>query len=59
MADVPALISSVFSSLSSLGQPVAPVEELRTPAVSVRASVKPEALTCLDCGARMKMLKTT
>lgn len=57
MADVPTLISSVFSSLSSLGQPATPVEEPRTPAVSVRSSIKPEALTCLDCGAKMKMLK--
>jgi predicted transcriptional regulator len=25
--------------------------------VSVRASVKPDAVTCLDCGAKFKMLK--
>lgn len=57
MADLGGLISSVYSSLSGVGQPAAPVEEERTPAVSVRASVKPDALTCLDCGAKMKMLK--
>ena len=57
MADLAGLISSVYSSLSGLGQPAAPVEEERTPAVSVRASVKPDVLTCLDCGAKMKMLK--
>lgn len=27
------------------------------PAVSVRASVKPDAVTCLECGEKMKMLK--
>ncbi len=57
MSDLPTLIQSVYGSLSGLGQPSAPVEEDRTPAVSIRASVKPEALTCLDCGAKMKMLK--
>jgi len=57
MADLAGLIQSVYTSLSGLGQPAAPAEEERTPAVSIRASVKPEALTCLDCGAKMKMLK--
>ena len=30
---------------------------IRDSAVSVRASVKPDAVTCLDCGAKFKMLK--
>jgi hypothetical protein len=29
----------------------------RQPATSIRASVKPEALTCLDCGVQLKLLK--
>lgn len=57
MSDLPGLIESVYNSLSSLGKPAEPVEEIRTPAVSVRSSVKPDSLTCLDCGAKMKMLK--
>lgn len=56
-ADLPALIQSVYTSLASLGQAPEAVEEARTPAVSVRASVKPDAVTCLDCGAKFKMLK--
>jgi predicted transcriptional regulator len=55
-ADLPKLIQSVYGSLASLGQE-APVEEKREPAVSIRASVKPDTLTCLECGAKMKMLK--
>lgn len=56
-ADLPGLIQSVYASLAALGQAREPVEEKLTPAVSVRASVKPDAVTCLDCGAKFKMLK--
>jgi predicted transcriptional regulator len=56
-ADLPGLIQSVYASLTALGQAPEPIEEKLTPAVSVRASVKPDAVTCLDCGAKMKMLK--
>ena len=56
-SDLPTLIQSVYASFASLGQAAEPAEEARTPAVSVRTSVKPEAVTCLDCGKKMKMLK--
>lgn len=55
--DLPALIQSVFHSLNSLGAPEPEVEEAPVPAVSVRASVKPHAITCLVCGQKLKMLK--
>lgn len=54
---IPGLIQSVHASLASLGHVAPPVEEQRAPAVSVRSSVKPHALTCLECGAKRKMLK--
>lgn len=54
---LPVLIQSVYTALATLGQEPAPVEEKREPAVSIRSSVKPEAITCLECGAKMKMLK--
>ncbi|MDE1915677.1 MAG: MucR family transcriptional regulator [Sphingomonadales bacterium] len=54
--DLPRLIESVYASLAGLGKE-APVEEKREPAVSIRSSVKPDALTCLECGTKMKMLK--
>ena len=55
--DLPALIQSVYGSLSRLGEEPAPVEEKREPAVSIRSSIKPDAVVCLECGARFKMLK--
>jgi predicted transcriptional regulator len=54
---LPVLIQSVYTSLAGLGQAPAPVEEKREPAVSVRSSVKADAIACLECGAKMKMLK--
>lgn len=56
-ADLPTLIKTVYASLAGLGKPAEPVEEPREPAVSIRSSVKPNRLTCLDCGAKFKMLK--
>lgn len=56
-AGVPDLIRTVFDALAATGAPPAPPEEARQPAVSIRASVKPDSITCLECGARMKMLK--
>jgi predicted transcriptional regulator len=55
--DLPGLIQSVYASLASLGQAPEPTRGSSHPAVSVRASVKPDAVTCLDCGAKFKMLK--
>jgi predicted transcriptional regulator len=53
---LPALISSVSEALSMLGQ-APPAEEARIPAVSIRRSVGPDAITCLDCGWSGKMIK--
>lgn len=54
---LPVLIQSVYASLALLGQEPAPIEEKREPAVSIRSSIKPDAIACLECGAKMKMLK--
>ncbi len=55
--DLAGLIQSVHGALAGLGVPVEPIEEKRTPAVSVRASIKSNAITCLDCGTKIKVLK--
>lgn len=56
--DVPALISKVYGALAGLGQTVAPVaDEALKPAVSIRASVKPDYIVCLEDGMKLKMLK--
>jgi predicted transcriptional regulator len=55
-AALPSLISSVYGALAGLGSPV--VAEVRPePAVSIRASIKPDYLVCLEDGKKMKMLK--
>ena len=58
-SDLPALISNVYQSLNSLGQPQAAIEaaaELK-PAVPVKKSVTPEYIICLEDGKKLKMLK--
>jgi predicted transcriptional regulator len=55
--EVASLISNVYSALSGLGQEVLPEEPAREPAVSIRASVKPDYLVCLEDGKKLKMLK--
>ncbi|WP_371433024.1 MucR family transcriptional regulator [Novosphingobium sp.] len=56
--DIPNLIGSVHAALSGIGSPVAKAAEPElVPAVPIRASVKPDHVTCLDCGTKTKMLK--
>ena len=57
LEDLPSLISNVYGALSGLGQEVAVVETLPEPAVSIRASVKPDHIVCLEDGKKLKMLK--
>lgn len=56
-ADVPTLIKTIYDALTATLEPKAPVEEKREPAVSIRSSVKADAITCLECGTKLKMLK--
>ncbi|USI76533.1 MucR family transcriptional regulator [Sphingopyxis sp. USTB-05] len=57
MADLPDLISRVHGALAGLGCPVEePVDEQK-PAVSIRASVKPDYIVCLEDGKKLKMLR--
>jgi len=55
--DVTSLITNVYGALSGLGQTVAEVTARPEPAVSVRASVKPDYIVCLEDGKKLKMLK--
>ena len=57
VADVPELISKVYAALEGVGKQAAEAVEKLKPAVSIRSSVKPDAITCLDCGKKFKMLK--
>ncbi|OHD02555.1 MAG: MucR family transcriptional regulator [Sphingomonadales bacterium RIFCSPLOWO2_12_FULL_63_15] len=58
VGDLPVLIANVHGSLASLGSVPAPVaEEQQKPAVSVRTSIKPDFIVCLEDGKKLKMLK--
>lgn len=57
VADLPSLIQNVHGALRGLGQSEAPQEAKQEPAVSVRSSVKPDYIVCLEDGKKLKMLK--
>lgn len=56
-AELPRIVKDVHASLAALGHRPADEPQIRTPAVSIRASVKPDYLVCLECGTRQKMIK--
>ena len=58
VGDLATLITNVFDALAGLGK-VEPVvaEVAREPAVSIRSSVKPDHIVCLEDGKKLKMLK--
>ena len=57
-ADIPALINQVHAALTRVlaGQAEAPTEPLR-PAVSIKKSITPEYIVCLEDGKKFKSLK--
>ena len=59
VSDLTGLINTVYQSLTKLGQPseadLEPVE--LKPAVSIKKSVTPEFIICLEDGKKLKMLK--
>jgi predicted transcriptional regulator len=57
VSDLPNLIQNVYGALAGLSAPVAPQEPKQEPAVSIRASVKPDYIVCLEDGKKLKMLK--
>ncbi len=59
VADVSGLIAQVHGALAGLGEtaPAAAPDAEPKPAVSVRASVKPDYIVCLEDGKKLKMLK--
>ena len=56
VGDIPQLIENVHNSLAKL-HGAAVEEEKPEPAVSVRASIKPDYIVCLEDGKKLKMLK--
>jgi len=57
VSDLPVLIQNVHGALTGLGRTVAEPEVKQEPAVSIRSSVKPDYIVCLEDGKKLKMLK--
>ena len=53
---IPDLINSVHRTIERLGQPAEP-QGVLTPAVPIRRSVQRDAVVCLECGWKGKMLR--
>ncbi len=57
VGDVPALIQNVHGALTALGAPAPEPRVEQQPSVSIRSSVKPDYIVCLEDGKKLKMLK--
>jgi predicted transcriptional regulator len=55
--DLPNLIQNVHQALSGISGSSSGPEEKLEPKVSIRSSVKPDFISCLECGKKQKMLK--
>jgi predicted transcriptional regulator len=57
LSDLPQLINQVYNSLANIGTaPVVPASR-PLPAISVKKSVQPDYIVCLEDGKKLKMLK--
>jgi predicted transcriptional regulator len=57
VSDLPLLIQNVHNALTTLGDELVEPEARQEPAVSVRASIRPDYIICLEDGKKLKMLK--
>lgn len=55
-SQIPDIIKTVHGSIASLNQAIE-VKEAQKPAVSIRSSIKPDYIVCLEDGKKLKMLK--
>ena len=55
--DLPNLIQNVHGALSGISKSTSAPEARPEPKVSIRASIKPDYIVCLEDGKKLKMLK--
>jgi predicted transcriptional regulator len=55
--DVAGVVQQVYVALAGLGEAQEELTQAKSPVVSVRASVKPDYIVCMECGTKHKMLK--
>ena len=57
VSDLPLLIQNVHNALDGLSRTKEEPQPKQEPAVSIRSSVKPDYVVCLEDGKKLKMLK--
>ncbi len=57
VSDIELVIQSIYRGLSKLNPATPAPEPKQEPAVSIRASIKPDYVVCLEDGKTLKMLK--
>lgn len=57
LGDLPQLINQVYNSLANIGVALAVPAVRPQPAVSVKKSIQPDYIVCLEDGKKLKMLK--
>ena len=57
ISDIPLVIRSVHEALAGLSAIAEPEPEPQQPAVSVRASIKPDYIVCLEDGKKLTMMR--
>lgn len=57
VSDIELVIQNIYRGLSRLNPSTPPPAPKQEPAVSVRASIKPDYVVCLEDGKKLKMLK--
>lgn len=57
VGDVPKLIKDVYGTLATVSCEEEAEPERPEPAVSIKASIKPDYIVCLEDGKKLKMLK--
>ena len=55
--DLPQLIQNVHNALNGLGTKTEEAPARQEPKVSIRSSIKPDYIVCLEDGKKLKMLK--
>jgi predicted transcriptional regulator len=55
--DLPHLINQIYNSLANIGTAPAAPAARPAPAVSIKKSVQPDFIVCLEDGKKLKMLK--
>jgi predicted transcriptional regulator len=57
LGDLPQLINQIYNSLATIGSVPAAPPARPQPAISVKKSVQPDYIVCLEDGKKLKMLK--